>query len=111
MNLENLFILPLKDLIHDTTYILRILTTHIERNLNSVNEKLVESEIFIFLFFMIFIYYSVNTLINFIYLNVFKNEKFQRMFKEIIRYLMIMSIIGALNIGFLCYRYYKKAYL
>jgi MFS-type transporter involved in bile tolerance (Atg22 family) len=111
MNLENLFILPLKDLFHDTTYILRILTTHIERNLNSVNEKLVESEIFIFLFFMIFIYYSVNTLINYIYLNVFKNEKFQRMFKEIIRYLMIMSIIGAFNIGFLCYRYYKKAYL
>ena len=111
MNLENLFILPLKDLIHDTTYILRILTKHIERNLNSVNEKLVESEIFIFLFFMIFIYYSFNTLINFIYSNVFKNEKFQRMFKEIIRYLMIMGIIGAFNIGFLCYRYYKKAYL
>ena len=111
MNLENLFILPLKDLIHDTTYILRILTKHIERNLNSVNEKLVESEIFIFLFFMIFIYYSFNTLINFIYSYVFKNEKFQRMFKEIIRYLMIMGIIGAFNIGFLCYRYYKKAYL
>jgi len=111
MNLENLIILPLKDLFTDTTYLLRIMTNHIERNINSVHEKLLESEMFIFLIILIFIYVSLNTFIKMIDIFIIKNEKFQRMFKEMLKYLMIMCIIGLFNVGFLCYRYYKKAYL
>ena len=111
MNLENLIILPLKDLFSDTTYILRIMTSHIERNINSVHEKLVESEMFIFLFILIFIYFSLSTFFKMIDIFLIKNEKFQRMFKEFLRYLLIMFLIGLCNIGFISYRYYKKAYL
>ena len=110
MNIDYLIILPLKDLIKDTTYLLQIMAEHIKLNINNVQIKLREPEMVVFLLILIIIYILLNNIIKFIDIFIFNNEKVINQIKNTLKYILIICLIGTLNFAFICYRYYKKVY-